>query len=74
MKKLLIIEGNTDKDSLNIQKFKGLSYVPLFTKSIEIIGEYQIDALYPTRNDFEQISMMGFYGRVLDLVLMKHPI
>ena len=57
MKKLLIIEGNTDKDSLNIQKFKGLSYVPLFTKSIEIIGEYQIDALYPTRNDFEQISI-----------------
>jgi len=57
MKKLLIIEGNTDEDSLSIEKFKGLSYVPLFTKAIKSIGDYEIDALYPTREDFKQVSI-----------------
>ena len=33
MKKLLILDGNSVEGNLNIKKFKGLTYVPLFTKN-----------------------------------------
>ncbi len=57
MKKILIIDGNTDQASLNIEKFNGLNYLSLFTKAIETVGNYDIEALYPAREDFKQISI-----------------
>jgi len=52
MKKLLIVDGNTEEGNLNIHKFSGLTYVPLFTKVVQLCGEYEIDALYPTHENF----------------------
>ena len=52
MKKLLIVDGNSLEGNLNIKKFKGLTYVPLFTKTINKCGQYKIDAIYPTKKNF----------------------
>lgn len=52
MKRLLLVDGNNEKGNLNIEKFKGLTYVPLFTKAINNCGEYEIEALYPAYKDF----------------------
>jgi len=57
VKKLLIVDGNTDQGSSNIENFGGLSYVPLFTKAIETCGQFEIDASYPTREGFKQPSI-----------------
>jgi len=57
VKKLLIVDGNTDQGSININNFEGLTYVPLFTKAIQTVGEYEIDGIYPTREGFIQPSI-----------------
>ncbi|NQY94369.1 MAG: type 1 glutamine amidotransferase [Campylobacteraceae bacterium] len=57
MKKLLVVDGNTDQGSINIKNFEGLSYIPLFTKAIQSCGEFEIDASYPTREGFIQPSI-----------------
>ncbi len=57
VKKLLVVDGNTDQGSSNIKNFEGLTYVPLFTKAIQTIGDYEIDAAYPTREGFIQPSI-----------------
>jgi len=67
MKKVLIVDGNNTTGNLNIEKFKGLTYVPLFTKAINKCGEYEIDAMYPTHEDFimPSIEQLQSYDGIL---------
>ena len=52
MKKILIIESNTQKACENIEEYNALRYSELFKKLINILGDYEIDIICPMFKNF----------------------